>query len=294
MKRIIARLGFVWRMLFLGLVLLIALDLTGIFNPPGGLAWVVSVVAACLVLVVAMSIGPQSSTVNPVEVLPPVRGRWLAMNSPGQEIPSHGVHKLGQLSAVDLIHSTAGPEHVDPTRVSWSLLGDRPEKFSCFGAPVFAVAAGQVISTSDWQRDQRARNSWPSVLWFFTGENILRSIGGTPAVIGNRVVIQHDDGTYAAYAHLKRGSVRVRRGQRIRAGDQLAAVGNTGNSTQPHLHMQLMDRPRFEDAAGIPMVWRGLGLEDVDPAWQKHAKPPAPTALEGMPRNGQIFTAEAQ
>lgn len=176
--------------------------------------------------------------------------------------------------------------------MSWSLLGHRPDRFSCFGEPVHAVASGVVVAVADRQRDQRARNSWPALLWFSTVENILRSVGGVWAIIGNRVIIRHDDGGgFTAYAHLKRGSVTVRVGERVEAGQMIAEVGNTGNTTQPHLHIQLMDRPGFEEAAGIPMMWRGIELEGIDPAWQKYAKEPTPSALSAMPRNGQVFSA---
>ena len=50
-------------------------------------------------------------------------------------------------------------------------------------------------------------------------------------------------GQYAVYFHLKRGSVRVRVGQRVRAGQQIASLGNSGNSTAPHLHFGMQDGP---------------------------------------------------
>ena len=50
-------------------------------------------------------------------------------------------------------------------------------------------------------------------------------------------------GLYACYAHMKRGSVRVRRGQRVRAGQRIGLVGNSGNTTVPHLHFGIQRRP---------------------------------------------------
>ena len=60
-------------------------------------------------------------------------------------------------------------------------------------------------------------------------------------------------GVYAVLAHLRRGSLRVRKGQSVRAGDVLAECGNSGNSTEPHLHFQLMDHPNPVFAAGLPV-----------------------------------------
>lgn len=65
-------------------------------------------------------------------------------------------------------------------------------------------------------------------------ENNQSGRGTNPA--GNFVRIMHDDGTMGVYLHLKQGSVQVREGQRVRAGELLAQSGNTGNSTGPHLH----------------------------------------------------------
>lgn len=65
-------------------------------------------------------------------------------------------------------------------------------------------------------------------------ENNQTGRGTNPA--GNFVRMLHDDGTMGVYLHLKRGSVQVREGQRVRAGELLAQSGNTGNSTGPHLH----------------------------------------------------------
>ena len=60
----------------------------------------------------------------------------------------------------------------------------------------------------------------------------------------------HD--VYAVFAHLSKGSLTVTRGQRVKAGDHIASCGNSGNSTQPHLHFQLMDHKRVLLAAGLP------------------------------------------
>jgi murein DD-endopeptidase MepM/ murein hydrolase activator NlpD len=60
---------------------------------------------------------------------------------------------------------------------------------------------------------------------------------------GNYVILQIHPGVYAQYAHLKKGSVAVRVGQRIRAGQQLGQLGDSGNSTAPHLHFGLLNQP---------------------------------------------------
>jgi murein DD-endopeptidase MepM/ murein hydrolase activator NlpD len=72
------------------------------------------------------------------------------------------------------------------------------------------------------------------------------------ALLGNHVVLDMGDGIFAVLAHLRHGSVKVKKGQRIRAGQPLAECGNSGNSSEPHIHFQLMDNPRTALAAGLP------------------------------------------
>ncbi|WP_210410239.1 M23 family metallopeptidase [Nesterenkonia sp. NBAIMH1] len=289
----IARLRRLWTALLMAALLSILADMLGLISPPGGFVWVLAVIGAIVLLSAAMGVAPRAPVKEPVEVAAPVRGRWIAVNSPGQKIPSHGgARSRGQLSAADITHPTHHEHDENPPLVRRGWRGSRPEEFTCFGAPIRAMADGTVTETADGQRDQRARNTWPTLLWMMTVEGAVRELlFGYRGIFGNRVVIAHDDGTCAAYAHLKRGSVTVRPGQRVAQGDLIGRLGNTGNTSMPHLHVQLMDHPVIDAAAGIPMRWTNIELEDIDPQWQKHAKAPERSALEGMPRDGQIFRA---
>jgi Peptidase family M23 len=65
-------------------------------------------------------------------------------------------------------------------------------------------------------------------------------------------VPSHGLHAYAVLAHLRRGSLRVASGQPVHAGAQVAECGNSGNSTEPHLHFQLMDHRSVPFAAGVP------------------------------------------
>jgi murein DD-endopeptidase MepM/ murein hydrolase activator NlpD len=72
---------------------------------------------------------------------------------------------------------------------------------------------------------------------------------------GNHVILE-SPGVFAAFAHMVPGSVAVRDGQTVRAGDVLGRVGHTGNSTAPHLHFQLMDRTDIRSARGVPCAFK--------------------------------------
>ena len=90
------------------------------------------------------------------------------------------------------------------------------------------------------------------------------------------------DGVYAVFAHLRRRSVRVTAGQRVTTGQPLAECANSGNTTEPHLHFQLMDHPNVLLAAGVPVLFQpgGSGPALV-PRTGEHllaGQPPAPPA----------------
>lgn len=88
----------------------------------------------------------------------------------------------------------------------------------------------------------------------------MRELAGVGRILGNHLVLDLGDGTYAAYAHLQRGSLIVREGDRVRAGQPIARCGNSGNSSEPHLHFQLMDGPDPDAARGVPFTWQGIGV----------------------------------
>ncbi|KQR10383.1 M23 family metallopeptidase [Cellulomonas sp. Leaf334] len=243
--------------------------------------------ALMVVPVLLFLVRPPRSEHAPVDLAPPVRGRWVALNSPGTSVPSHGVNAYGQAYAVDLLQ----PSPSAPTRTGWSPRTRRPESYPSFGAPVHAMAAGTVVEAADRQRDHRGRDTWPALVWMMTAEALVREVVGAPLILGNHVVVEHGDGTFAAYAHLRRGSVTVSVGDRVVAGQPIAAVGNTGNTSEPHLHVQVMDRRRLTAAAGIPMRWPELVVDPdvLDERWATGS--PKPTALADFPANGQVFDA---
>ncbi|WP_055701084.1 M23 family metallopeptidase [Streptomyces silaceus] len=196
----------------------------------------------------------------PVEVAPPVAGRWSALNSPADKVPSHGTHNLGQTYAIDITAESDEPGRGRPQPVWFWPIAWRNQDFPAFGAPLYAVADATVVHAEDGQRDHLSRSSLIGVLYFWLIEGIGRSVGGTRRIVGNHVILDLGEGTYAAYAHVRKGSLQVRAGDKVLAGQVLGQCGNSGNSTEPHVHFQLMDGPDLNTAQGIPFTWRGVGV----------------------------------
>jgi hypothetical protein len=110
----------------------------------------------------------------------------------------------------------------------------RNEQYFCWEKPVQAPAAGKIIEVESARPDNRPNA--PDMNHLF----------------GNHVVIDHGNGEYSLMAHLRSGSVRVKVGDNIEAGDVIGLTGNSGMSTEPHLHFQLMDGPAWDKAQGLP------------------------------------------
>ncbi|MEI5034008.1 M23 family metallopeptidase [Streptomyces sp. S1A(2023)] len=234
------------------------------------------VVLALMVATTVLQVGaaaPQGEPRPPVEVDPPVTGRWTALNSPADKTPSHGTHVYGQTYAIDIVAEPETGEGEPPARPAFRWLWPffrRNRAFPAFGAPLLAVADATVVKASDGQRDHLSRNSLAGVVYLMLIEGNIRSIVGAHRIIGNHVILDLGEGTYAVYAHIQRGSLRVKAGETVRAGELLGRVGNSGNTTEPHLHFQLMDGPDLDNARGVPFTWRGVGV----------------------PANGEAFTVE--
>ncbi|MFI8940913.1 M23 family metallopeptidase [Streptomyces syringium] len=184
----------------------------------------------------------------PLALEVPVSGRWMARNGPATKVPSH-THNLAQTYAIDLARRPA------PEPVWFWPVARRPEAYPAFGEPLLAPADGRVVAAGDGQRDHLSRSSLFGVL-YVVAEGFVRSLGLPRHLLGNHLVLDLGDGVYAVFAHLRRRSLKVAVGDRVTVGQPLAECGNSGNSTEPHLHFQLMDGPDITSAHGLRFSWR--------------------------------------
>ncbi|MHC3451535.1 M23 family metallopeptidase [Streptomyces prasinus] len=205
---------------------------------------------------------------EPVLLRAPTAGRWLALNGPATKIPSH-THSHAQTYAIDLKYVPGGSgsgegaaPQAPPFRWLWPLARS-PRLYPTHGMPLLAPADGVVVATAGRQRDHLSRMSLPAFLFLYL-EGFVRSLGRPRHLLGNHIVLDLGDGVYAVFAHLRRGSLRVAVGDRVTAGQEIAECGNSGNSSEPHLHFQLMDGPDLLTARGVPFAWRYLDDDGVE------------------------------
>jgi len=156
----------------------------------------------------------------------PFAGRWLvAWGGDTKDLNQHH-DVLNQRFAFDFLG-------VDEAGRTHRAKGKANEDYACFGRPVLAPADGLVTDVISGVRD-----------------NVPGSMNPYSA-LGNAVLIQHREHEVSVLAHLKQGSVAVRVGDRVKQGQTIGACGNSGNSSEPHLHYHLQNTPVVQDAAGI-------------------------------------------
>ena len=164
---------------------------------------------------------------NAVLLDSPLRGEWAILNPPGHP-----------KQAFDFLATRGRRFPYAPGLVFRHLFASiTVDDTYAWLKPVFAPMDGIVIACHDGLSDRRQLSMIRDLLRLSSD----RPPAGSPfqAYGGNYVILKCGD-CYPLLAHLRCGSLRVRVGDRVRAGDQLADVGNSGSSIQPHLHFQVM------------------------------------------------------
>ena len=183
----------------------------------------------------------------------PFDGQWLTEISPTRRVPSHGTDLFGTTYALDFVAVDDDGRTAPKRSLRTVFATESPELFYAFGRPLYSPVAGTVVSAHAGEPDHEARRSMPTLIPY--GWSQPRRIRrGLTVILGNHVIIQVTGSPYyVGLVHLQRGSVQVSPGERLRAGDQIGRCGNSGNSTQPHLHIQAMDSPDPYAAKGVPL-----------------------------------------
>ena len=186
----------------------------------------------------------------------PFAGPWLARNSPARRVPSHGTDLLGERYAIDFIGVDNRRRTADHRDWRTFLATEPAERFFAFGQPILAPAGGIVVEVHDGEIDHVGRRSQLTLVPYALGQP-ARVRQGLGAIAGNHLIIAlRDSGEFVALAHLRGGSMRVAIGEEVTTGQPVAECGNSGNSTQPHLHLQVMDSPDLSIARGVPMAFQ--------------------------------------
>ncbi|MFN0281425.1 MAG: M23 family metallopeptidase [Kineosporiaceae bacterium] len=169
---------------------------------------------------------------EPVVLDSPLEGGWFVLNG-GRSVVLNG-HSPNESQALDFqLMGVNGRTH---TGDAGAPLADYPG----FGQPVLAPTDGRVVEVTDDQPDMPP---------------------GTNGESANTIVLDIGE-RYLVLGHLKQGSVIVQVGDEVRSGEPLAAVGNTGHTNEPHLHLQIQDSPTGREDAmrTYPVVFRNADV----------------------------------
>jgi len=165
----------------------------------------------------------------------PFKGTWLVSN--GGRTPETNNHirpadkgPQNQLYAYDFRIQNTGKEKI-------------LEDYPVFGKEVLAPGDGTIIQVINGAIDVNI------------GERD-RSVG-----VGNAVIIDHQNGEYSLLCHFKHDSIKVKVGDKVKQGEVLGLCGNTGNTTQPHIHFNLQDGPLMHTAKALPAQFKKIVVD---------------------------------
>ena len=180
-----------------------------------------------------------------IVVAPPLRGEWIAGNSANNRpdaahrravLVDNGHAWLAQRYAIDWVQY----QTVDGKRTTWKGPEDKNDSYFCYNQSIYSVAAGKVVDASDGMAENVPHSGKYAVPIDFNN------------AAGNHVVVEIAPHRYVLYAHMRPGTVQVKTGDEVGVGQIIGHVGNTGSSSEPHLHMHIDDQPSFLAGNGVP------------------------------------------
>lgn len=193
---------------------------------------------------------------KPIIIGAPLRGDdWIAANGPGNLsghrralIPIAGRAAIAQRFAIDWVR-------IQPSGGTFTGNALDNKSYRAYSADIYAVADGIISSVKDGIPEN------------VPGENSRAVPINIETIGGNHIVQKVAEGQYAFYAHLIPGSLLVKAGDRVKKGQVIARLGNSGNSTEPHLHFQVMDGPSPLGSEGLPYLIDNWELRGTS-GWQ--------------------------
>lgn len=205
----------------------------------------------------------------------PLRGEWVFLNPPGHHPYAFDFMKIGK----------GRKNYSDGSLLNFIFSRIPVESFYGWSQPILAPIEGVVIQTSDDWPDNTMVNLINTVFIWLRATFLFRpKINGSKIDIrpnvGNYVMIQSETGEIVFLAHMRSGSVKVVVGQRVAVGQIIGEVGNSGNTTAPHLHINLfdqMDNPL--QAQVLPFVFRHYERKNGS-VWE--------TIQHGIPQKGEV------
>jgi len=167
-------------------------------------------------------------------------------------IPIDGAYHIAQRFAIDWVRIGA-----DGKTYTGDPLDNK--NYHAYGTDVLAVADGTVVEVKD------------GIPQNIPGADSRAVPIDLETVGGNHIVLDLGGGRYAFYAHLQPGKLRVKMGDKVKRGQVIGLLGNSGNSTEPHLHFHLSEGVSPLGSEGLPYILESLGAMPAENAKVKFA-----------------------
>jgi len=175
----------------------------------------------------------------------PLKGIWMVLGN-WNDPYDHRTHH-SQEFGFDLVQLDGNMQFIQSR--------EKPNnEYPCYGQNVMAIADGEVVDCLDGSPEN------PSACALLSKERrikLLQEQGLLSLANGNFAVLEHHGGEFSFYGHMRPG-LQVKRGDKVKQGQVLGKVGNSGHSTGPHLHFHLMDGPNILTARGLPCYFTNV------------------------------------
>ncbi|GEM_PF-4015559 len=171
----------------------------------------------------------------------PFSGYWTIVNGGVDRSTSHSWNLITQRYAYDFVFDGKGGQKE----------GGKASGYPGFGQDVLAPADGTVIKVRTNIRD-----------YAYAQTGVIDIM--TRDMRGNYLIIRHAEHVYSFIAHLKRNSCTVKPGDKVKRGQIIGQCGNSGHSTEPHIHFHVQDHPNYYLAIGLPIPFQDVEIEYPD------------------------------
>lgn len=182
---------------------------------------------------------PTNKQFTEIEYTLPFDGEWTVVNGGVEKEYSHSWGVPTQRYAYDfLIMDDSGATYEGEN------LADI-KAYRCYGNDVLAPADGVVVEIGNSCEDSK----------IMLPDNMEAT---AKDIRGNYILIKHFEKEYGFIGHLKPNSICVKAGEKVKAGQVIAKCGNTGNSSEPHIHFHIQDGINFFTSAGVPIRFKNI------------------------------------
>jgi hypothetical protein len=170
---------------------------------------------------------------NVTKLILPLKKQWYVFWGGDTEALNYHVVVKSQKNAFDFLI-------VDESKNTHKNNGEKNTDYYCFGKELIAPCNGEIILAVDGIKD-----------------NIPGQMNST-FPLGNTVIIKTKNNEYLYFCHFKQFSIKVRQGQKVKQGELLGLCGNSGRSSEAHLHFHIQNTENMEIATGVKCYFENI------------------------------------